>query len=540
MWRKKSEIFDIIKMPAKKLCNGTKKDGSKCYNKEQVDGYCGVCLGVIRRKLAKSIETTSDLISITEVQKKCIRCPDIITVVNGILTCQKCLEISSKLQIEKREQSDRCQATYEKSENPCTYKAVNGTMYCRKHKYLTVPIIEGKVMCSKASCRVYLEEQDVKDGFKKCAFHREQAKCNETRRRENHYKYVDEQLKNGINICRNYKCGRIFDPFMTYSGIMSTKCLACNGTQKAADAKRPHRVRVDNRDPERRAAWKKYYHENHYDKVVAWYRRYRQKQEDLLGREKCLEMRAAAMKEYRLLHPEIMKQIYEKSYNTPENRLKCYKAMAAAKGIEWKLTDERAIEHFKSPCYYCGKEATESKLNGIDKICYDGIYEDDNVLPCCKNCNMAKKCLDIDVFLCRAIHISDFCLSEDSVQLFPLSSYDSVSKKTYATLLCSAKKRNIPVNLTEEQFLHLKKEPCYLCGKKNSDTHNNGLDRIDSKLEYSIHNCKSCCASCNYMKKELELDKFLEKCHQISAIHKCRIMENPQHHERVGCHNFGS
>jgi hypothetical protein len=46
------------------------------------------------------------------------------------------------------------------------------------------------------------------------------------------------------------------------------------------------------------------------------------------------------------------------------------------------------------------------------------------------------------------------------------------------------------------------KESCYLCGKEENETHKNGIDRFDNTKGYTEENIRSCCVSCNYMKKD--------------------------------------
>jgi hypothetical protein len=52
---------------------------------------------------------------------------------------------------------------------------------------------------------------------------------------------------------------------------------------------------------------------------------------------------------------------------------------------------------------------------------------------------------------------------------------------------------------------------CYLCGIKTSDIHFNGIDRYDSNKGYSLENCKTCCTSCNILKKNLSFNEFIDK-----------------------------
>lgn len=59
-----------------------------------------------------------------------------------------------------------------------------------------------------------------------------------------------------------------------------------------------------------------------------------------------------------------------------------------------------------------------------------------------------------------------------------------------------AKRRNIPWNLTKEEYLALIANPCYYCGWP-LPTEGMGLDRLDFDGDYSPSNVKPCCTECN-------------------------------------------
>ena len=77
-----------------------------------------------------------------------------------------------------------------------------------------------------------------------------------------------------------------------------------------------------------------------------------------------------------------------------------YKIRAKKRGLEYKLTEEQFEEITKQDCYYCGVKPNnkydrnglngEFIYNGIDRIDNEKGYTMDNVVPCCKHCNMAK------------------------------------------------------------------------------------------------------------------------------------------------------
>lgn len=82
----------------------------------------------------------------------------------------------------------------------------------------------------------------------------------------------------------------------------------------------------------------------------------------------------------------------------------------------------------------------------------------------------------------------------------------------------SAKKRNLPFDLSKEEFTNLIKMHCYYCNlepqpsrfntKNNNDFKSTGIDRVDSNLGYTLANSVPCCKTCNYAKNVMSDDEF--------------------------------
>jgi hypothetical protein len=86
-----------------------------------------------------------------------------------------------------------------------------------------------------------------------------------------------------------------------------------------------------------------------------------------------------------------------------------------------------------------------------------------------------------------------------------------------------ARNRNLPWSLTKEDFLKLVTSCCHYCGiepqletKKlsrgmsfNGSFIHNGLDRLNSLVGYHETNVVPCCAICNYAKRQMSKDEFL-------------------------------
>lgn len=76
----------------------------------------------------------------------------------------------------------------------------------------------------------------------------------------------------------------------------------------------------------------------------------------------------------------------------------------------------------------------------------------------------------------------------------------------------SAKKRYYEWTLSDEEATNLFLSNCFYCGAEPK----NGIDRVDSRLGYTISNCVSCCSDCNYLKRRMPLGKFKE---YVSRFH---------------------
>jgi len=90
----------------------------------------------------------------------------------------------------------------------------------------------------------------------------------------------------------------------------------------------------------------------------------------------------------------------------------------------------------------------------------------------------------------------------------------------------SAKNRGYNFNLSEEHFKKLTTSNCFYCGDppskisvKCSDYGAyifNGIDRLKNEIGYTEANCVACCEPCNFLKRNLNDDIFIEMVRKIS------------------------
>jgi hypothetical protein len=81
-----------------------------------------------------------------------------------------------------------------------------------------------------------------------------------------------------------------------------------------------------------------------------------------------------------------------------------------------------------------------------------------------------------------------------------------------------AKHKNIPWEITDEHAQQMMTTQCEYCGYINEE-HVNGIDRKNNNDGYNEENCVPCCKFCNFMKKALDPQTFIERCLHISCCH---------------------
>jgi hypothetical protein len=94
-----------------------------------------------------------------------------------------------------------------------------------------------------------------------------------------------------------------------------------------------------------------------------------------------------------------------------------YLANAKSRNIPFELTMEQVRTLTKESCFYCRcepmsvshRENTNGDYiyNGIDRLDNEFGYTIDNVVPCCKNCNLAKNDMSYPDFIAWVSRISD-------------------------------------------------------------------------------------------------------------------------------------
>jgi len=184
------------------------------------------------------------------------------------------------------------------------------------------------------------------------------------------------------------------------------------------------------------------------------------------------------------------------------------------------LSESDFINIISKSCYYCGYQ-NDKEVLGIDRLDNNKGYSLENCVTSCKICNRMKHIFHPSFFIEKAKNITSYKDNIEATSDFykKWDIYNPVKAPSFKTFHTqTTKKRDIPVNITEEEYMILTREKCYLCGFQSDK--GIGLDRIDStKREYSIENIKPCCGSCNMMKADIELDTLYDYMNKITNNH---------------------
>lgn len=104
-----------------------------------------------------------------------------------------------------------------------------------------------------------------------------------------------------------------------------------------------------------------------------------------------------------------------------------YKKRAKRQGLEWELTEKQFARTTKKDCFYCGAKPNNTSkhpecngnyiYNGIDRVDNKKGYTLKNIVPCCKECNSAKKNFTLQEFKDWIKKIYIKCFKEELVNV---------------------------------------------------------------------------------------------------------------------------
>jgi len=557
---KKTQMSDCRASRTGIRCVAPRYGGTTCtYSKSDDNKYC-----VYHQYMLNYSE--DQLKNLTE----CSGCHHLYYGLNGKQcdTCRTRVKESSPI---KKKKGDACKV-YE-----CTYYANTEKHtdemykdYCVKHQlyaWAQEQNEKGNKVCSNYNrkCKTILP-----DGHKtkKCTVCLEKEKIKDRARVAKKVAHANEKNKllnkqgdiSDVDVVTKKCCQRCLgeyamELFIGKDGNEKKECQKCRDKQNIADMKRkdnPQRI-ISKQEYEKKPETKtmrKEWSEKNPDKRAEIDLRHKAKLRQDPDYHKRLRENA---KLYRNNNPEKVAMQSIKQTTTFEGRKYYYQQSAHTRGVKFILTDDQCNKLFYSNCYYCNQKAQNKQMNGIDRYDNDGDYVYNNCVSCCTMCNMIKGEIHGDHFFMQAEHIISGLYITSEFVTYPKVFYD-YGGESYSGYVCRVNNKNkkmeqqmldamymtmienetveqfaarisntydeidnnkMVFELSRDEFYKIKCLPCYLCGKKMSLTHGNGIDRIDNKLGYLIGNVAPCCATCNYLKRDYNLVEFLEKLYHI-------------------------
>ena len=456
------------------------------------------------------VDYTDEMLSKLQI---CSGCKKSYYIPDG-KTCQKCRIRRAKNNKINRENVVLC------ANEGCKFKRSVENIYCNKHQLCI--FVDETLAMSKKMCQQYIRgcrtQLDLDYKYSRCQICLEKEREKDKKRRANARTSKKTDTHQTCCTC----CKEVENSlFIGVNGGSTKTCKNCRDNNRIQDEKRDKEhvnalQRISDKKPER-IAKKMEWKDANYEKVMMYCMNHRQRQIDENVGE-YLERQAQQAKKWRENNPDKVKVNNQNKINNINLQYGVYSRSASDKRLDFEISQEVFNKIVTEPCYYCDV-IHERGFNGIDRLDSNIGYVVDNCVSCCKVCNYMKGSLPVNVFLKRIEHILTYN-NKINGRYFTEEFCDS-NAVSYNEYKKRADNKSLLYDLTTEEYNTITKSQCYLCSRNSREKYKNGIDRVDNNLGYIMSNVKACCASCNYIKKNMELGELFDKMTEIFM--KCNI-----------------
>ena len=94
--------------------------------------------------------------------------------------------------------------------------------------------------------------------------------------------------------------------------------------------------------------------------------------------------------ECRKCKSDYKKQWYQLNKHLPEIRHRGFISQARQRNLDNTLSKQEYIDLLDNCCFYCEMDISSETGSGLDRLNNDRGYHLDNVVPCCRICNLGK------------------------------------------------------------------------------------------------------------------------------------------------------
>ena len=167
----------------------------------------------------------------------------------------------------------------------------------------------------------------------------------------------------------------------------------------------------------------------------------------------------------------------------------------------WNISDNKIC----SKCFEDNKNKVIIKKDAVEEA--SEFNSNDYDYKMCINCNAI---VDANIF-----SVNDLCIPCEKIMKINVdnSKIKDLFDKQYKNYINGAINRDIKFNLTKVECFKYFSKRCFYCNIKKEV---NGIDRLDSNLDYVKSNCVSCCSICNFMKGTILSNIFIKICQHIA------------------------
>lgn len=129
----------------------------------------------------------------------------------------------------------------------------------------------------------------------------------------------------------------------------------------------------------------------------------------------------------------------------------------------------------------------------------------------CKECRQTEKKAYNSLPYVKLKAAENYQRNKDSMRE-RLTEYYWTLTSQYHSYLKNAKKKNNEFLLSKDDCKQFYNTICKYC---NTEYKGLGIDRVNNQIGYILSNCVPCCKICNWMKRDLSLEDFLNHIKKI-------------------------
>lgn len=385
--------------------------------------------------------------------KRCKRCKKISETLNEKNKCLTCTNRQQRMIEKRKENKKKCEWINQKGE-PCPFKTMENESFCKHHLKYKNQILSNLIKCS--TCRNMFEQKNNEKICNKC---KEISKQNRIKFREK--QHLCEAIVKSTGKQCSYKSISENNYCKKHQTYRKIKELEENGFKLCRNKTRGCTNILDEDDKSKCKTCKLLANDNKSSTSI---------------------------------------------YNT---KIENYKSDAKRRNIDWKLDKEQALNLVKSPCNYCNYY---NGLNGIDRLDSNEGYIIENVVSCCKYCNIMKHTYSISTFENIIKHLYD-SLNNNVINSENIIHFEKSYYKSYNTYKSICKQRKLIFDINETDYYNITNSKCHYCLLFENGC--GGIDRINSNKGYFKSNIVPCCKTCNIMKNDLHIECFKFKIKNI-------------------------